>query len=136
MQRPFGVTILAIVALLIGLWGIIKGLALLGIGGAVAVMAGAAHPVAGFVVLGLTAAFGVTALVVAAFYLAFTFGALRLRPWAWGLGVWTAGLALAWALLATLARATHRGRLGEIIVNAAILFYLNLPEVRAAFGRA
>lgn len=134
-MRPLGVTILAILAFLSGIWGIIRGLALLGIGGIAAVATGAAHPMAGMLLWGLAATFGVVALVVAVFYLGFAYGAWTLKTWAWKLGVWTAILSLVWALLVALGPGTMRGRFWEIVVNAGILYYLTTPAVRSAFGR-
>ena len=134
-NRPFGVTLIAFLALLSGLWGILKGLALLGVGGLAAGLVGGAHPMAGLVLWGLAATFGVVALVVGGFALAFAWGAWHLRRWAWGLGVATAVLSLAWVVVAALGPGTLRGRIWEIVMNGVLLYYLGSPDVRRAFGR-
>ena len=135
MQRPLGVTILAILAVLSGLWGAVKGLVILGIGGAAAAWISAAHPFAGAAVGIVAMVFGVTGLVVSAFSLGFGFGAWYLKPWAWSLGVATELGALVWSLLVALGPGTLRGQFAAIAVAGVILYYLTTPEVKRAFGR-
>jgi hypothetical protein len=135
MQRPFGVAILAILAIVSGFWGVLKGLVILGIGGVVATWVAPAHPLAGAVVGGLAAALGVVALVLGLFLLAFGVGAWSLKAWAWSLGVVTEMGSLIWSLLVALGPGTLRGQLAAILVAGGILFYLMTPEVKAAFGR-
>ena len=137
MSRPLGVTILALIAGVIGVWNLLKGLVFLGLGGALATMLGVAFPVAGILTLGLAAAFGVAALVVGIFSLAFAVGAWRLRPWGWKLGVATQVLAFCWSfILILLGPATFRDNLWDLLIPAALWFYLTRPAVKRAFGLA
>lgn len=136
MQRPFGITILAILAILSGLWGVLKGLVIAGIGGAVATWVAPTHPLAGAVVGGIAAAWGIIALVLGLFLLVFGVGAWGLKAWAWSLGVLTEAGNLIWSLLVALGPGTLRGQLPAILVAGGILFYLTTPEVKRAFGRA
>lgn len=134
MNRPFGVILLAVLSAVSGLWGLLKGLALLGLGGALATFVAGAHPVAGAVIGGLAVVFGVTTLLIGLFALVFAWGAWTLRPWAWTIGVWTHGITLVLGLLALL-RPHSPDRWGSILISAIVLFYLTTPEIKRAFGK-
>ena len=136
MSRPLGVTIIAILSLLSGLWSVIKGLAILGIGGIVAGgLTVGAHPVAGAMV-GITAvAVGVIALAAGGFALLFAWGAFGLKPWAWTLGIITHGLILVSALFASMGPG-RGGRWLSVLISGAVLYYLTRPEIKAAFGKS
>lgn len=135
MERPLGVTILAILALLSGLWGALKSLVILGVGGAVAALISAGSPIAGAAVGIVAIAFGITGLVLSAFSLGLGIGAWRLKSWAWNLGVATEIGALIWSLLVALGPGSLRGQFSAIAVASVILYYLTTPEVKRAFGR-
>ncbi len=135
MERPVGVTVLAVLALVSGAWRLLKALAWFGIGGAVAITAAVAHPVAGVMIGGATIIFGTLALVTGVFSLVFAWGALGLKPWAWSLGAWTHGLILAWSVLAVLGPGLLSERWIDIAVSGAVLYYLTRPEIKRAFGR-
>ena len=136
MQRPIGVTIIAILSLVSGLIGLLKGLAWLGVGGAAAVLAGAALPVAGSIVGFLAITFGVIALVTAAFSLGFAWGAWTLKPWAWSLGMVTHATIFAWSVLVVLGPGLLAERRVPLIVSGIVLLYLTRPEIKRAFGKA
>ena len=136
MQRPLGVTILAVISLLVGLWELLVGLTLLGLGGVFAALMGTAFPIAGAVVGVLAVAIGVTAVVVAVFNLGFSYGAWHLRPWAWTLGFSTQIASLIWTGLVVLGPGTLRGHAGGLLLSAVLLYYLTTPEVKRAFGKA
>ena len=65
MERPLGVTILAVVALISGALGVLKGLVALGLGGVAASWMATTYPVAGAVVGVLAVTYGVVALILA-----------------------------------------------------------------------
>jgi len=135
MQRPFGVTILAILSLVSGLWGILKGLFAVGVGGVVAALVAGAHPIAGAMVGVFAVLIGLVAVLTGLFCLLFAYGAWNLRPWAWTLGVVTNAITVAWSLLVVLGPGLLRERLGTIIVSMVILYYLTTPQIKKAFGR-
>ncbi len=136
MERPLGVTVLAVLALVSGAWRVLKALAWFGIGGAAAVVTGMANPVAGALVGGVAVLFGSLALLTGVFSLVFAYGALTLKPWAWTLGFWTHALILAWSLLAVLGPGMFSERWLDIVVSGVILYYLTRPEIKRAFGKA
>jgi hypothetical protein len=136
MQRPIGVTVLAVLSLISGLLSLLKGLAWLGIGGFVAGTTAMVHPIAGAIIGTLAVVFGGTALFSAIFSLIFAWGAWTLKPWAWGIGFWTHAFILFWSLLAVLGPALFRERAVTILLSAIVLWYLTRPAIKLAFGKA
>jgi hypothetical protein len=131
-ERPTGVTILAILAAIGGVFGILGGIVLIGAGG---VAAGAGAGGLG----GLAAIFGLVTLVLAVVSLVLAYGFWTLKPWAWPLGV---GLQIAslvfTAITILLSGDIVSGLTGSIIgivISIIILYYLFQPHVKAAFGR-
>jgi uncharacterized membrane protein (DUF2068 family) len=127
MQRPTGITVLAILAAIGGVFGILGGLALIGVGTVVASSTGLGGLAA---ILGLIAlAYGILSLVLA-------YGFWTLQPWAWTLGV---GLEVAGIVINVLQYINNTSALGgtifSIAINAIVLWYLYQPNVKAAFGR-
>jgi hypothetical protein len=119
MQRPTGVTALAMLYGLIGMVVIAEGGAISGI--SLGLIVDANHfPL----VLGLLTIAGGICLF------AFAYGAWGLKPWAWGLGI-------AIMIVAPILDLAVAGvnAIGTIVVAALIIFYLLRPHVREAFGR-
>jgi len=123
------VTIIAVLAAIGGIFGILGGLALVGLGGFIAasgVTGGALAPIVGLLLL----AYGVLALVLA-------YGFWNLKPWAWTLGV---GLQAAGIVINILQFINNTNNAAStvisIAISAAIIWYLYQPNVKAAFGRA
>ncbi len=138
MQRPTGVTILAILAAIVGILGLCASLALIGLGGVFGgILGGRVGAGAGLFVGALGVFLGVITLVIALLELAFAYGAWNLRPWAWLLGIGTEVVA---GLLAVIRLIDGRGSAGSEVISIAIaaiiVYYLMTPEVKRAFGRA
>ena len=127
--RPQGVTILAVLAAIGGVLGIIAGAALLGIGGV------AAGNGSGFLA-GFIAIFGVIALAQSVLLLAFAYGAWTLQPWGWTLGVVAEVIGLVLSGLFILNGSPISSQVVGIVIAVAILYYLFTPNVKAAFGPA
>ncbi len=114
-QRPTGITILAVLAAIAGVFGLLNA----------------------FTILGGNSISGILGLVIALAYLAFAYGAWSLQPWAWMIGVAVAGLGV---LLQILNLFTVPGYnifyviLG-VLIPGAILYYLMTPEIKKAFGQ-
>jgi len=118
--RPTGITILAVLA---------------GIGGVLTAIAGIGLFVLGAVAFGgLGALLGLAFLAVAALYIAFCVGALQMKPWAWPLGVVGAAFSIVLSVLQLLGGDVSQ--VISILVAGGILYYLNQPGIKAAFGRA
>ncbi|HLF25931.1 MAG TPA: hypothetical protein VJG32_06320 [Anaerolineae bacterium] len=135
--RPTGITILAALAAIGGVLGLCGSLALIGLGG---VLGGVAASVGGAAVGvaagGLAVIFGLVALGVSVLDLAFAYGAWNLKPWAWTLGVVAQGISLVLAVINILQGADISGQIISIAIAGIILYYLMTPEVKRAFGRA
>ena len=127
--RPQGVTILAILAAIGGVFGLLGSVALVGIGGVTAAAGG------GFL-SGFIAIFGLVALVQSVLLLAFAYGAWTLQPWAWMLGVAAEIVGIVIAVLLILNGSSITSQIVSIVIAGAILYYLMTPAVKAAFGRA
>ena len=130
-SRPTGVTILAILAYIAGIWGLLMGCTLAGLGGLSlpAALVGASLP-------GLALWAGLSSMAYAIFQLAVGYGAWNLRRWAWLVGVIVAGWGALNALFAIFGGSWFGGLL-SLIIPGAILFYLLFDkDVKRAFGRA
>jgi hypothetical protein len=121
--RPTGITILAVLAAIGGVFGLLGGFGVLFVGGVVSSPA--------VVVLGLCA------LAYAALFIAFAYGAWTLKPWAWPLGVAVAIFGIVVAILQVLVGGSSIfSQIISVAIDGAILYYLNQPGIKALFGRA
>jgi hypothetical protein len=127
--RPTGVTILAVLAAIGGVLGLLGGIALLGLGGLAA--AGGSGLLASY-----GAIFGILAIVQGALALAFAYGAWTLKPWAWMLGIIAFGISLALSVLNVVGGGNIGSQAISIAIGIAIIYYLFTPAVKQAFGRA
>jgi hypothetical protein len=129
VKRSFGVTVLAIVAILAGILGLLtafsdfSGLNLFG---------GTAPQVQTIV----QGALDGLVLVLSVLYIVFGIAALQLRGWAWGLGVALAILSVLDAgVKAAITHSFNSGDGFNVIIAVLILVYLYTPRVRQEFGR-
>jgi hypothetical protein len=121
--RPTGITILAILAAIGGVFGLLGGFGVLFVGGIAA---------SGAVII-----LGLCALAYAALLIAFAWGAWTLKPWAWALGVAVAVFGIVVAILqVVLGNSSVFSQIISIVIDGAILYYLNQPSIKALFGRA
>jgi hypothetical protein len=120
--RPTGITILAVLA---------------GIGGVLGLFGGFLVLFAGTVIFGAFGALlGIAALAYAGLLVAFAYGAWTLKPWAWPLGVAGAAFGIVISILFIIGGSGIANQALSIIVDGAILYYLNQPGIKALFGRA
>jgi hypothetical protein len=121
--RPTGITILAVLAGIGGVFGLLGGFGVLFVGGVVASPA--------VMVLGLCA------LAYAALLVAFAYGAWTLKPWAWPLGVAVAIFGIVVSILqVVLGGSSIFSQVISIAIDGGILYYLNQPGIKSLFGRA
>lgn len=122
MQRPTGVTILAILAIIGGLLGILAGLAGIGL------LAGTGSPPPLALALGVVAlALGILELVTGA-------GMWQLKRWAWPLALAIFGLEAINRIVGLFTSRSVGSILG-LAISVIIVWYLFRPDVRRAFGR-
>lgn len=126
-QRPTDITILAVLAIIGGLFGLL-GACLAFAGGSISAGLGSTTEGGTLIVR------GILALISAILLLAFGVGAWTLQPWAWMLGVVSQGLSIIVGLWNLVSNNAGSGIIG-IIIAGVILYYLMTPEVKRAFGR-
>ena len=128
MQRPTGITILAILAAIGGVFSLLASFALMGFGA----VAGATTGLGGFTFVG-----GLIVLAYSVLSLLLAYGFWGLKPWAWPLGVGVQGLGIVQAVLQFLNNTSNIASLViGIGIAAFILWYLFQPSIKAAFGRS
>lgn len=138
-NRPMGVTILAILALIGGVFGVIGGLALIAGG---ALIGGAIGGSEGVAFGGFAFVLGLITLGGALLYLAFAYGSWTAKAWGWALGIIGALWGLATQAITVLLSGDIVGSLFSVstvigvAVPAIVIYYLNTPAVKAYFGRA
>lgn len=130
--RPQGVTVLAWGSLIYGLWKLIVPLLIIGVGGALANWGGTVVAAAGAVAVVI----GVLKLVTPVFYLVFSYGAFKMKSWAWPMGLIAPVFGVLGGLWSFANGDSLRHLLLTSVVPVAILAYLLSPGVRRAFGRS
>lgn len=129
-DRPVGITIIAILTILVGLAYVFGALTLFGVTAAV---------VPGMEAAGLAEAVGISAgvvlIVMAVLNIIFGIGALMLKSWAWMLGVVLFGITLVANLFMMFTVAFTIPAIVMALIAAAVLGYLFTDGVRSAFGR-
>ena len=125
MKRPFGVTVIAIFALIGGL---------LGLCWPILVFTGSAFLGPVFGTVGVIA--GIFLIVGPVLQLVFASGALNLRPWAWYLGLISTGITVFGVVINLFDGASFWSAIWGSIVPVIIFIYLLTPNVRQAFGQA
>ena len=120
MNRPLGVTIIALLLIIGGVLGVLEALDLLGV----------------WDLFGLdeSTGVGIGILIVAVANLLVGFGFWSLQGWAWTIAVIVTVLRLIGAVAGFFIGGLATGIVGLVIV-LIILWYLFRPEVKAAFGR-
>jgi hypothetical protein len=130
-----GITILAILAIIGGVFALIGALLLFIAGAAIA--AGTVATGSTQLTAGTAFTAGAVALVLGVLDIVWGIGALRLSPWAWMLGIALGVLnILSSALNLVLGRTLGAGDYISIVIAVLIIVYLFTPRVRQAFGRA
>jgi hypothetical protein len=127
-SRPTGITILAVLGAIGGVFSIIGGIGLLGLGGAG--VGGSSS--------GMVAVFGILLILLGIAQLALAYGFWTLQSWAWivGVSVYILDIIVTIASYFLISDTNLVNVAVTIVINGIILYYLNTPAVRTAFGRA
>jgi hypothetical protein len=123
MKRPFGVTLVAILALINGLFGLCW--PILAFTGSV-LLGGI------FGTLGLVA--GIVLIIGPLLQLIFAFGAFGLRSWAWYLGLIATGVTVLSVVVSLFEGSSFFPATCGSIIPIIIFIYLLTPNVRKVFG--
>ena len=136
MKRPVGVTILAVIAILYGIFSLL--LALLGLLGSALLASGVAAAAIKYSA-GTLAYATISDAVLGILYLAFGIGAFQLKRWAWTAGVVVLALdvvrQIVGVVLHGFSASNAVGFILTIVIAIVALWYLFRPNVRAAFGK-
>ena len=128
MQRPTGITVMAVLSAIGGVFGLLASLALLGLGAAVSATGGLG---------GLAFLAGIIILAYSVLSLVLAYGFWTLKPWAWPLGIGVQVLGIIQAVLQFMNNSSNVISLViSLAIAGVILWYLYQPHVKAAFGRA
>lgn len=136
--RPTGVTIIAILAFIGGIFAIVAGLGLTVLGGILGGALAASGEAAGGIFGGLMAVFGIGTLGIGIAEIIVGWGLWGLKPWAWMVAVILFIANIALSLLTALGGGDliSLNTIVGIAIPAIILYYLMTPPVKTAFGRA
>jgi hypothetical protein len=143
MERPAGVTVLAVLLMLFAAFAAFAGLALLllGLGGGAALQMRGANTGMSTMMAGMGALGGVFLLALAAAYVVLGVGLLKLLNWARVVTLVLIGLGLLFAAIGLLTAVIHfrvallLWQLCVVAIDAWIIWYLLRPDVKQAFGQ-
>ncbi|HVQ22992.1 MAG TPA: hypothetical protein VMT36_06940 [Candidatus Saccharimonadia bacterium] len=135
--RPQGVTIIAILAFIGGIFAIVAGLGLTVLGGILGGALAASGEAAGGALGGFFAVLGIGILGLGIAQIVIGWGLWGLKPWAWMVSVIVFIASIVVTLLFALAGNSliSISTLAGIAIPAIILYYLMTPPVKAVFGR-
>jgi len=146
LSRPTGVTILAILAILVAIFLLFTGAVLIGLGLVIgtyaasqisSALAAAGYP--GLASLGagtiaaIITAFGAIFLILGLLDVALGVGFLGGKGWAWTLGMIVSVINIVWNIL-QIGFGSYSSAFG-VIIFVIIAYYLTRPHVKAFFGR-
>ena len=114
-NRPFGVTLIAILAVLGGLGSLFSGFAIL-----------AVIPILGLI-------FGGLLIIIGLAYFAVAYGLWKGLNWAWTITLIVSALGIIVGLASLVVG--NIGAIFHVIVNGIVIYYLYRPNVKAYFGK-
>ena len=127
-ERPMGITVLAVLAVVTGILSLVAGMALLGVGGLSIFGAGSTG--------GNVLALGALTFALAPVALGVGYGFWAVKPWAWAAGLALYCASLGVSLFAVLlAGASILAVAVQVGIAIAVIVYLVQPKVRSVFGR-
>lgn len=114
-SRPFGVTLIAILAVLGGIGSFLSGLAVIAI-----------LPLLGIILGGIL-------IVIGLAYFAVAYGLWKGLNWAWVITLIVSVIGIIVGLVSL--AVGNMGAIFHVIVNAIVIYYLYRPNVKAYFGK-
>lgn len=134
--RPTGITILGVLAIIGGVLGICGGAG--GLAGG-ALLAGSGAALAGTQAAqatGMVFVYSIVLLILGVLDIVLGVGFLQVKPWAWTLGMALEIASIVLAVIGIVTTGSYFGNIVSIAIAGYILYYLNTPTVKQAFGRA
>lgn len=124
-ERPFGVTVLAILEIIGGLILMGTGIIFFGAAGMVGVV-----PFAGWAFAWMFIAVAIVLVILGLFAFVIAYGLWTGKGWAWTLALVLSIIGIIIGIFSL------PGGIITIIINAIIIYYLTRPHVKAFFGKA
>src|SRR5712692_7948564 len=129
--RPLGVTILAVLAILVGIFGLLAGVAIIGLSALISTstllaVGGGILSGLGLIIVGVVVVFSLT-------WLAVGFGFLNGKGWAWSLGMIFSVLSILGAIAFT-ALGSY-GSIVGVVLWGMMIYYLTRTRVKSFFGK-
>ena len=138
MERPIGVTILSVLAIIAGVLGIHVGLSLLEIDlfASLPQIQESVYDLSlGSHVSTIDKIFGRGALILGVLNLVIGLGLWWLKGWAWRLGVEVQWINIVVIVIGWFSRGFYSNGILPILINGWILWFLYRPHVKLVFGR-
>src|SRR5712692_5377634 len=129
--RPLGVTILAIFGILIGIFGLLAGVAIIGLSALISTST--LLGVGGGILTGFGLIIGGVVVIFSLIWLAVGFGFLNGKGWAWSLGMVFSVLSILGAIAFT-ALGSY-GSIVGVILWGMMIYYLTRTRVKSFFGK-
>ncbi len=129
--RPLGVTLLAIFAILVGIFGLLIGVAIVGL--SALIDTSALLGTGGGILTGLGLIIGGVVMVFSLIWLAVGFGFLNGKGWAWTLGMVFSVLSILGAIAFT--ALGNYGSIVGVVLWGMMIYYLTRTRVKSFFGK-
>lgn len=126
-HRPIRVTILALLAFISGILGLLASLSILS-GSAIMSARGTELP-------GQVPTFGLILLVISAVQVVFGYAVRTMKPWAWAFGMVLQVTSLVLALVYLAIGAEFYSQIGGLVLGTVSMVLLLTPDVRRALGK-
>lgn len=133
MKRPVGVTVLAVIAIIYGIFSLL--LAFLAVVG-IALQASGVGARASAFDAGTLAYAAISDAILGILFLVFGIGAFSLKGWAWTVGVVVLVLEVVRDIVAIVRSGFGVFSIVTGVIALLLIWYLFTPNVRAAFGKA
>lgn len=156
LSRPLGVTVIAILTVIVGIMSVFAGISLILLGAilsSVSVDGSNGYPFMGSIFGVLSAGLGAVLLVIGTGYIVMSYGLLKGKGWAWTLTIILILIGIAINIISAITGGVYNmsavnsmssspsssaivGSAIVIAINIVIIYYLYRPHVKAFFGKA
>lgn len=136
MNRPTGITIIGVLAIIGGVLGICVGAGGLAGGALLAGSSAALGSSQAVQASGALVFYSVVLLILSVLDIVVGVGFLQVKPWAWTLGIALEVAGIILAVIGIVTTGSYFGNIISIAIAGYIIYYLNTPAVKQAFGRA
>lgn len=134
VQRPTGITILAVLQLIGGALTLLFGLSSVFLGGTL-FAAGVVQEGAPAGVGGVMFGIGIASIIVGIFGLIAGYGLFTLKGWGWTLAIFYSLFNILQGIISLFQGTNIPGSIVGLVISGLILYYLNQSNIKRAFGK-